>query len=150
LPICTPADTDGAYRLVVANDRKTSRPRDDGQARAGHAPHRFEIQKGIFIAAGLSQSCRGYRSSDRERNRFRKDSVHPLECNKTPSFVAYAHRDFHFHALCPSKRGSDRLIGFGQSKHGKLLLSLNNMYGGPLTLQYSPAMRTRCLGCPVH
>ena len=37
-----------------------------------------------------------------------KDPVHPLESNKTPSFVTYAHRDFHFHILCPGKRGEPR------------------------------------------
>jgi len=28
--------------------------------------------------------------------------------NKPPSFVTYAHRDFHFHILCPGKRGEPR------------------------------------------
>jgi hypothetical protein len=79
-----------------------------------------EIKIGNSLAAGLSYSCRGYRFPDRSWNPFYYDPIHPLE---TPFVVTYAHRDFHFHILRPGKRGGDRLICFGQSKHGKLLLS---------------------------
>src|ERR1041385_6167002 len=46
-----------------------------------------------------------------------------------PSLVTYAHRDFRFHALSLGKRAGNCLIGFSQSKHGKLLLSLCSMHG---------------------
>src|SRR6516162_5230447 len=67
---CAPGDADGTDLLGLASDRKTTRASDDRQARAGHAPNRLEIQDGLFIAAGFRCSCRGYRFSDCEWNRF--------------------------------------------------------------------------------
>jgi hypothetical protein len=140
---CAPGDTDGAHRLGVASDRKTSWASDDRQAGSDHAPHRLEIQNGTFIAVEAAAAIAFPIASGIDSE---KTPSIRWKATRRPSSSQMLTAIFIFIAVAPGNCGGDRLIGYGQSKHGKLVLSLHNVHGSPLILQYSPSMRTSRLG----